>query len=110
MKKFSKTACDKNSTAIRRATARAKNPTIKYLSLLVTELEKYETGDWTSSNLEKNIIKFIADSGLKNGDVLWPMRVALTGEQKSPPPFEVAAILGQDKSLSRIKQAIDLLK
>ncbi|HLD28239.1 MAG TPA: glutamate--tRNA ligase [Patescibacteria group bacterium] len=84
--------------------------TIKDLGLLVTELEKYETGDWTSSNLEKNIIKFIADSGLKNGDVLWPMRVALTGEQKSPPPFEVAAILGQDKSLSRIKQAIDLLK
>jgi nondiscriminating glutamyl-tRNA synthetase len=82
-----------------------KESTVKNLKLLVSELEKQV--DWSAEKLEKNIIKFIADNGLKNGDVLWPMRFALTGEQKSPTPFEVAEILGKEKSIERLKEAID---
>ena len=84
--------------------------TLKNLELLIIELEKYSKGDWTAEILEKNIIKFIADAGLQNGDVLWPMRFALTGEEKSPTPFEVAEILGQEKSLARLGEAIEKLK
>lgn len=84
--------------------------TSKNLELLVAELEKYSASDWQAETLEKRIRSFIADSGLQNGDVLWPMRFALTGEQKSPTPFEVAEILGQEKSLARLRQAIERIK
>jgi glutamyl-tRNA synthetase len=44
------------------------------------------------------------------GKLLWPLRVALTGREKSPPPFEIAEILGKEKVLKRIKYAQKLLK
>jgi hypothetical protein len=37
------------------------------------------------------------------------MRVALSGRNKSPGPFEIAAILGKDAVLKRIKRAIEKL-
>ncbi len=43
------------------------------------------------------------------GDVLWPLRVALTGQEKSPDPFVSAAILGKDESLARVDAAIHFL-
>ena len=44
------------------------------------------------------------------GAVLWPFRFSLTGKEKSPDPFSVAAMLGKDKTLARIDSAITLLK
>lgn len=44
------------------------------------------------------------------GKLLWPLRVALTGREKSPPPFEIAEILGKEEVLKRIKYAQKLLK
>ncbi len=63
--------------------------------------------------------KFTADS-IKNtlwdyaekngkGDVLWPMRVALTGQEKSPDPFACTFILGKKETLTRIEKACELL-
>ena len=40
------------------------------------------------------------------GEVLWPLRVALTGQEKSPDPFVSAAILGREESLRRIDIAL----
>ena len=40
------------------------------------------------------------------GDVLWPLRVALTGQDKSPDPFVSAALLGKTESLKRIQAAL----
>jgi glutamyl/glutaminyl-tRNA synthetase len=41
------------------------------------------------------------------GDVLWPLRVALTGQEKSPDPFMSAYILGKKESLKRIDIALN---
>lgn len=43
------------------------------------------------------------------GDVLWPLRVALTGQEKSPDPFISAAVLGREESLKRLETAIGRL-
>lgn len=43
------------------------------------------------------------------GAVLWPLRFALTGKERSPDPFTVASHLGKEKTLSRLKFAADLL-
>jgi len=44
------------------------------------------------------------------GKMLWPLRVALTGREKSPGPFEIAEILEKEETLARIKAAQKLVK
>ena len=52
-------------------------------------------------NLEKNY-------PLENrGYLLWPLRVALSGKEASAGPFEIAQVLGKEKTLERIQQGID---
>jgi glutamyl-tRNA synthetase len=60
--------------------------------------------------LEEKIKKLIEEKKLGTGETLWPLRVALTGEKSSPPPFDVAEILGKEKTLQRIHEAKNLLK
>ncbi len=43
------------------------------------------------------------------GDVLWPLRMALTGQDRSPDPFTCAFILGKEESLKRIDNALQKL-
>jgi len=43
------------------------------------------------------------------GEVLWPLRVALSGREASPGPFEIAEILGQKETLKRVQNALQLL-
>ncbi len=59
--------------------------------------------------LEGRVIPFIAEKGWTNADSLWPLRVALTGREKSPSPFEVAWVLGKGKTLARVEDAINIL-
>lgn len=73
--------------------------------------------DFTKENLQ-SILLAEADRGVgpstelrvkDRGLLLWPLRVALTGKQASAGPFEVAEILGKEKTLQRIKEAQELL-
>lgn len=43
------------------------------------------------------------------GKFLWPLRVCLSGKESSAPPFEIAEILGRDKTLKRIEQVSKFL-
>jgi glutamyl/glutaminyl-tRNA synthetase len=43
---------------------------------------------------------------MKNGQVLWPVRVALSGEEFSPWALELVYILGVEKSLERLKKSL----
>lgn len=58
-------------------------------------------------------IRLVLDElGVKIGNrglVYWPLRVALTGKDKSPDPVEVLSVLGKEKSLKRIETAIKKL-
>ena len=66
------------------------------------ELEKINEPNWLKENLEKTILNWLKSTNRRNGDYLWPLRVALTGLQNSPGPFEAAWALGRAESLSRI--------
>jgi len=79
---------------------------IKSLNDSKIVLAAIEENDWSKENLEKALLEKAGD---KRGELLWPLRVALTGEKKSPSPFEVAWILGKKESLARIGQAINIL-
>ncbi|MBU0476494.1 glutamate--tRNA ligase, partial [Patescibacteria group bacterium] len=74
-------------------------------------LSKIEAENWTKENLEKVLLleaeKFAEGLG-KAGDrgyFLWPLRIALTSKKASAGPFEIAEILGKEKTLKRIKEA-----
>ena len=69
-------------------------------------LEKIEKINWTKENLEKVLLE---SAGEKRGDLLFPLRACLTGEQKSPSPFECAWVIGKNESLKRIENAIALI-
>lgn len=74
------------------------------------ELENTTDKDWEKEDLEKIIISYLKDNNKKNGDYLWPLRVALSGLKNSPGPFELAAALGKDLTLRRIKRSIEMIK
>jgi len=59
--------------------------------------------------IEGAVKKYIEDNELKNGNVLWPLRVALSGEPRSPSPFELLWALGKKESLMRVNHAIESL-
>ncbi|HLG25719.1 MAG TPA: hypothetical protein VI588_02925, partial [Candidatus Gracilibacteria bacterium] len=56
--------------------------------------------------LQDELIGLAQKLGLKNGQLLWPLRVALTGEQFSPGVFEVLWVLGKEESIRRVKSLI----
>ncbi len=59
--------------------------------------------------LEKEIRGFIETNKLDNGSILWPLRVALSGQKASPGPFELANLFEKEGTLNRIKGAISRL-
>ncbi|MEA3249414.1 MAG: glutamate--tRNA ligase [Patescibacteria group bacterium] len=71
-----------------------------------------EMPDKNFKNAEKlgdEVLKYIADRGYTNAETLWPMRVALTASKASPSPFEVAAVLGKERTIARMKHALSML-
>ncbi|RAL57454.1 glutamate--tRNA ligase [Candidatus Gracilibacteria bacterium GN02-872] len=55
-------------------------------------------------NIKNIFIEKIKESGLKNGQVLWPLRCALSGEEFSPGALELIYILGKEESEKRIQK------
>ena len=78
-------------------------------------LSKIKPEDWNKENLEELLTPIAEKFGQKikgaedRGYTLWPLRVALTGKQSSAGPFEIAEILGQEKTLKRLQEAKDLI-
>ncbi len=82
---------------------------VEHLSWVEKLLTNLDEKEFTKENLEKEIKNLIEKNKLGVGETLWPLRVALTGLKASPPPFEVAEILGKEKTLQRIITAKNLL-
>ena len=59
--------------------------------------------------IEREVRGYIESNELKNGDVLWPLRVALSGAEKSASPFELLWVFGKGKGIERIDKAVELL-
>ncbi|NLM86193.1 MAG: glutamate--tRNA ligase [Clostridiales bacterium] len=66
--------------------------------------------DWTEENIHKALMEGIAAAGLKNGTVLWPLRIALSGLLSTPGgAIEIAFLLGREESMRRLESALDQL-
>ncbi|MBU1167327.1 glutamate--tRNA ligase [Patescibacteria group bacterium] len=78
----------------------------KNLKIMQEFFTDIEAGEWSEKNLEQKTISFIKENNYQVGDMLWPTRVALSGKKNSPGPFEIAALLGKDETLSRFEAGV----
>lgn len=81
---------------------------LKNLNSAVEILRGIPEENFNRECLEQNLMPLADKRG--RGVVLWPLRVALSGKEKSPGPFEIAAALGKEESIKRIEIAIKKLK
>lgn len=84
------------------------------LNAIAALLEKQELTTLSNKeNLEALLLAFIKENSYDTGSVLWPLRVALTGQAASPGPFEVGSTLalglGKEALIQRIKKACTLI-
>jgi glutamyl-tRNA synthetase len=74
---------------------------------LVGRLEKLDS--FSVPQIEKAFAALLEDRGMKLSKLAQPVRVALTGRTVSPGVYEVIEILGKEKTLARLKQALNPL-
>ncbi len=90
-----------------------KQKTKQALSDLFVLFDQLDESKFSKNELETQAKKMIAEKNYDTGSALWPLRVALTGLDKSPGPFEVAAVLalglGKNGVLGRIEEAVKKL-
>lgn len=78
------------------------------LKAILPVLEQLE--NWSFDSIHAALFDLIAKLDVKNGIVLWPLRVAVSGKSFTPGGgVELADILGKEETLSRIKSGIALL-
>ncbi len=75
------------------------------LEAIVPVLEKLET--WTEDSIKESMLALAAEMELKNGRILWPLRVALSGKESTPGgAVELCYILGKEECMRRIAVGI----
>ncbi len=79
------------------------------LQAILPVLEEIE--DWNYDALHEALFALIERLEVKNGLILWPLRVAVSGKAFTPGGgFELAEILGKEETINRVKKGIELLK
>lgn len=67
-------------------------------------LDPVDAASFTQEGVKSSLWDYANKEG--RGEVLWPLRYALSGQEKSPDPFQLAEILGKKEALKRIDYAI----
>lgn len=87
-----------------------KETSIDALTALLPVLESIDEKDFTVDTIHEKVFELIKEKEVKNGVVLWPLRVATSGKQFTPGGgIEMCAIVGKDESIKRIKIGMEKL-
>ncbi len=78
---------------------------VQNLNMAFKALENIEEKDFNKENIKNNLM-LIAEMLPSRGELLHPVRYALSGMDKSPDPFTIAEIIGKNETLSRLQKAI----
>ena len=72
----------------------------------LTKLLSSITGTFSKDTVKEAVWQYASEIG--RAKVLWPMRVALSGKQKSPDPFALAEVFGKEETIARLKYALSI--
>jgi len=75
------------------------------LELAIKALIELEENNFSQENIKDSLMK-LADTMESRGELLHPVRYALSGVDKSPDPFIIASIIGKNETISRLQKAI----
>ena len=82
---------------------------LKVLTDVLPLLEAQD--DFTNDALYGVLSKYVEDTGVKTGFVMWPIRTAVSGKQMTPAgATEIMEVLGKEESLARIRKGIQMLE
>ncbi|PWB38256.1 MAG: glutamate--tRNA ligase [Parcubacteria group bacterium] len=79
------------------------------LKLALDKLSSLDPKKWTQDNIFSALENIVKENNLAPGDVFWPVRLAISGQEKSPSPAEILEFLGAEESLARLQKALSLL-
>ena len=84
----------------------------EYSAQQMTELAEVLEGidDFSIEGQEPVVMKWVEDKGYKLGDIMNAFRLALVGIGKGPGMFDIAAFLGKEETLRRLRRAVEVLK
>lgn len=81
---------------------------LKSLKAALPVLESLDS--WNETSIHDNLIVLVKKLGIKNGQMFWPVRTAISGWEVTPGgAIEIADILGKDETLRRIRIGIERL-
>lgn len=83
----------------------SKDVTIENIKSAIKVLEEIDETDFSKEKIKEVLFK-LAESLPRRGELLHPVRYALSGKDQSPDPFIIGEILGKDETISRLKKAI----
>ncbi|MAZ26761.1 MAG: glutamate--tRNA ligase [Cytophagaceae bacterium] len=84
-----------------------KEDTAPLMTELTNIINKVE--DFSAQNLSAIVKPWIHEKGVGFGRVMQPLRLSLVGEMKGPDVFDIMALIGKDKTLERLRFAIQTL-
>ena len=79
-----------------------------HLERMLEILKGIEKSDWNMDSIKAEIMKY-ADTLPKRGPALHPLRYSLSGLERSPDPFTIAAVIGKEDTVGRLGAAIGML-
>lgn len=81
------------------------------LEKVLPVLEAIDEENWNFETIHDKLFELIASMEVKNGYILWPVRVAISGKQFTPGgAFEIAEIIGKADTIARMKRSLEMLK
>lgn len=82
--------------------------TKQYLETVMDKIKAIGDEQFTDESTIKSAVWDYA-SDIGRGNVLWPMRFALSGQEQSPGPFVIASVIGKTETVERLAFAIEKL-
>ena len=79
----------------------------EHLAMVQNMFSNMGAKDFTAEAVKEAVFPYATEQG--RASVLWPLRVALSGKEKSPDPFTLCSLLGKEMVGKRIEQALQLL-
>ena len=87
------------------------NEEISLNSLIAARKELAGLTEWSETSIHDTLMNLVQTLGIKNGQLLFPVRIAVSGKQMTPGgAIEIAEIIGKEETLRRIDASIAQLQ